>query len=71
MLLIACPVTGTDVLVFADRIRSVTNHPTHITVTVACPCGQTHEHRTGRRWAAARTSADESAVHRAEEPVAA
>jgi len=63
MLLIACPVTGTDVLVSADRIRSVANHPTHIAVTVACcSCGGTHVHRTGRRWAAAGAAA----VRRAE-----
>jgi hypothetical protein len=66
MLLIACPVTGADVLVSADRIRSVANLPTHIAVTVACgSCGQTHVHRTGRRWEAAGTSA----VRRAEELV--
>jgi hypothetical protein len=66
MLLIACPVTGADVLVSADRIRSVTNHPTHIAVTVACcSCGQTHVHRTGRRWAAA----EAAAARRAEELV--
>jgi hypothetical protein len=58
MLLISCPVTGADVLVSADRIRSVANFPTHIAVTVACcSCGQTHVHRTGRRWEAAGTSA--------------
>ena len=57
MLLITCPVTGADVLVSADRIRSVANHPTHIAVTVVCTCGRTHVHRTGRRWEAARASA--------------
>jgi hypothetical protein len=50
MLLIHCPVTGTDELVGVSRIRSVVNHPTHIALTVACPCGRTHEIRTGRRW---------------------
>jgi hypothetical protein len=65
MLLIACPAAGADVLVSADRIRSVTNHPTHIAVTVACSCGQTHVHRTGRRWAAA----EAAAARRAEELV--
>ena len=65
MLLITCPVSGADVLVSADRIRSIANHPTHIAVTVACPCGQIHVHRTGRRWEAVHTSA----ARRAEELV--
>jgi hypothetical protein len=68
MLLITCPATGADVLVSADRIRSVANLPTHIAVTVACcSCGQAHVHRTGRRWADAETPA----ARRAEELVAA
>ena len=68
MLLITCPVSGADVLISADRIRSVANHPTHIAVTVACcSCGQTHVHRTGRHWAAA----EASAARRAGELVAA
>ena len=54
MLLITCPVTGTDELVADRRIRSVTNHPTHIALAVECPCGQVHVYRTGRRWEAAR-----------------
>ncbi len=54
MLLITCPVTRTDELVADRRIRSVTNHPTHIALTVECPCGQVHVYRTGRRWEAAR-----------------
>ena len=49
MLLITCPVTRTDELVADRRIRSVTNHPTHIAMTVACPCGRSHVYRTGRR----------------------
>jgi hypothetical protein len=50
MLLITCPVTRTDELVSDRRIRSVTNRPTHIAMTVECPCGRTHVYRTGRRW---------------------
>jgi len=55
MLLITCPVTRTDELVAARRIRSVTNHPTHIAMHVECPCGQVHVYRTGRRWDAVRS----------------
>ncbi|MFP5372914.1 MAG: hypothetical protein ACLGI3_19530 [Actinomycetes bacterium] len=52
MLLITCPVTRTDELVADRRIRSVTNHPSHIAVHVECPaCGHVHVYRTGRRWA--------------------
>jgi hypothetical protein len=54
MLLITCPVTRTDELVADRRIRSVTNHPTHIALTIECPCGQVHVYRTGRRWEAER-----------------
>jgi hypothetical protein len=50
MLLITCPVTGTDELVADSHIRSVANFPTHIAMTVECPCGHTHVYRTGRRW---------------------
>jgi hypothetical protein len=50
MLLITCPVTGTDELVSDRHIRSLVNHPTHIAMTVECPCGATHVYRTGRRW---------------------
>ncbi|SNR84395.1 hypothetical protein SAMN04488107_0170 [Geodermatophilus saharensis] len=51
MLLITCPVTRTDELVADRRIRSVTNHPTHIALGVECPsCGSVHVYRTGRRW---------------------
>ena len=50
MFLITCPVTGVDELVGARRIRSVVNHPTHIALTVECPCGRPHVYRTGRRW---------------------
>jgi hypothetical protein len=56
MLLITCPVTRTDELVADRRIRSVTNFPTHIAMTVECPCGGTHVYRTGRRWEARRTA---------------
>ena len=52
MFQITCPVTGTDVLLSTWEIRSLVNHPTHIELTVACPCGNTHVHRTGRRWEA-------------------
>jgi hypothetical protein len=54
MLLITCPATRTDELVADRRIRSVENHPTHIALTVECPCGGVHVYRTGRRWEAAR-----------------
>ena len=54
MLLITCPVTRTDELVAERRIRSVTNHPTHIALHVECPCGEVHVYRTGRRWDAVR-----------------
>ncbi|MGY1602846.1 hypothetical protein [Geodermatophilus sp. SYSU D00815] len=53
MLLITCPVTGRDELISALGIRGIANHADHIAVTVACPCGETHVHRTGRRWAEA------------------
>ena len=55
MLLITCPVTRTDELVADRRIRSVTNHPTHVALHVECPrCGAVHVYRTGRRWETAR-----------------
>jgi hypothetical protein len=58
MLLITCPVTRTDELVAERRIRSVTNHPTHVALHVTCPaCGAVHVYRTGRRWEAARSRA--------------
>ena len=50
MLLIHCPVTRTDELVADRRIRSAVNPPTHIALHVACPCGNVHVYRTGRRW---------------------
>ena len=62
MLLITCPVTRTDELVADRRIRSVTNHPTHIALAVECPCGQVHVYRTGRRWEAARGEREASAA---------
>ena len=50
MFLITCPVTKTDELVADRRIRSVTNHPTHIAMHVECPaCGGVHTYRTGRK----------------------
>ena len=50
MFLITCPVMKTDELVADRRIRSVTNHPTHIAMHVECPaCGALHVYRTGRR----------------------
>lgn len=60
MLLITCPVTRTDELVADRRIRSVTNHPTHIALAVECPCGQVHVYRTGRRWEASRAQREPS-----------
>jgi hypothetical protein len=63
MLLITCPVTRTDELVADRRIRSVTNHPTHIALAVECPCGQVHVYRTGRRWEAARAEREASPAH--------
>jgi hypothetical protein len=63
MLLITCPVTRTDELVADRRIRSVTNHPTHIAMHVECPaCGSIHVYRTGRRWAAGAVPAQEARV---------
>jgi hypothetical protein len=53
MLLITCPVTRTDELVADRRIRSVSNHPTHIAMHVECPaCGSVHTYRTGRKLGA-------------------
>ena len=68
MLLITCPVARTDELVSDRRIRSVTNHATHIAMHVECPaCGAVHTYRTGRHWAAA----EEPAVRQAKRLVAA
>ena len=50
MFLIRCPVTGTDELVAERSIVAVTNHPTHIALTVRCPHGHRHVYRTGSRW---------------------
>jgi hypothetical protein len=58
MLLITCPVTRTDELVADSRIVSLANHPTHIAMTIECPCGGAHVYRTGRRWAAAREAGE-------------
>jgi hypothetical protein len=67
MLLITCPVTRTDELVADRRIRSVTNHPTHLALHVECPqCGAVHVYRTGRRWEQARARlADRAAAQSA------
>ncbi|MGY1770552.1 hypothetical protein [Blastococcus sp. SYSU D00813] len=63
MLLITCPVTRTDELVADRRIRSVTNHPTHVAMGVECPaCGSVHVYRTGRRWEEARRRVAEAAT---------
>lgn len=63
MLLITCPVTRTDELVADRRIRSVTNHETHIAMHVECPaCGSVHVYRTGRKRAAAAAPAREARV---------
>ncbi|TYP89609.1 hypothetical protein [Blastococcus xanthinilyticus] len=68
MLLITCPVTGTDELVADRRIRSVTNHPTHIALHVECPtCGAVHAYPTGRRWAATRAARAAAPVRQAPE----
>ena len=62
MLLITCPVTRTDELVADRRVRSVTNHPTHVALAVECPaCGSVHVYRTGRRWEEARRRVAEAA----------
>src|SRR3954467_13047788 len=37
MFLIRCPITGTDELVAESSIVAVTNHPTPIAMTIACP----------------------------------
>ena len=75
MLLITCPVTRTDELVADRRIRSVTNHPTHLALHVECPaCGAEHVYRTGRRWETARTRtriADRAAAQSAADAAAA
>jgi hypothetical protein len=49
MLLIHCPVTRTDELVSDRHIRSLVNHPNHITMHIECPCGAVHRYATGRR----------------------
>ena len=54
MLLIHCPVTRTDELVADRHIRSVVNHPTHITMLIECPCGVVHPFATGHRLEEAR-----------------
>ena len=54
MFLIRCPITGTDELVAESSIVAVTNHATHIAMTVRCPQGHQHVYRTGRRWDSAR-----------------
>ena len=74
MLLFTCPVTRTDELVADRRVHSVTNHATHVELTVACPCGHVHVYRTGRRWeqararVAARTLTPTPADHRETAP---
>ena len=67
MLLITCPVTRTDELVADRRIRSVTNHPTHVALAVECPaCGSVHVYRTGRRWEATRAAREAAAARPAD-----
>ncbi|HEV7869875.1 MAG TPA: hypothetical protein VGO95_01310 [Modestobacter sp.] len=71
MLLITCPVTRTDELVADRRIRSVTNHPTHVALHVECPaCGAVHVYRTGRRWEQARARAVDGGTARTAAPAA-
>lgn len=71
MLMITCTVTGNREPAPLGAIRSVTNHPDHIAVTVTCPaCGRAHVHRTGRRFEEARRARTvDIAVRRAESPV--
>lgn len=57
MLLITCPVTGNRELIEMAGVRAVVNRPGSIDVVVACPCGATHVHRTGRRVEEARRAA--------------
>jgi hypothetical protein len=59
MLLITCPATRTDELVADSHIVSLVNHPAHIAMTVACPCGGTHVYRTGRHWEDAHRQAND------------
>ena len=67
MTLITCPVTRTDELVSDRRIRSVTNHPTHVALAVECPaCGSVHVYRTGRRWEATRAAREAAAARPAD-----
>jgi hypothetical protein len=67
MLLITCPVTGSRELIGITAVLAVANHRDRIEVTVACPCGGTHVHVTGRRVQEARAAAAlEVAVRRAE-----
>ncbi|MGY2064767.1 hypothetical protein [Blastococcus sp. SYSU DS0619] len=68
MLLITCPVTRSDELVADRRIRSVTNHPTHVALHVACPaCGGIHVYRTGRRWEETRAARTATVAQQAKE----
>lgn len=53
MFFIHCPRTGRDELISDAKVRGLTNHPDHITVRLACPCGSVHSVRTGRRAAEA------------------
>jgi predicted RNA-binding Zn-ribbon protein involved in translation (DUF1610 family) len=70
MTLITCPVTRTDELVSDRRIRSVTNHPTHVALAVECPaCGSVHVYRTGRRWEATRAAREAAAARAADQLV--
>ena len=64
MLLITCPVTHTDELVADRRVRAVADHPTHVALTVACPCGRDHVFRTGRRFEEARARLAEAGHQR-------
>ena len=50
VLWIRCPVFGLDELVPDRHIRALTNHHTHVALTVTCFCGDVHVYRTGRRW---------------------
>lgn len=54
MMFIACPIRGAE-LIPERRIRSLTNTPTGIEVSIDCYCGRQHRVRTGRLAATATT----------------
>jgi|tagenome__1003787_1003787.scaffolds.fasta_scaffold20639459_3 hypothetical protein len=50
MFLSRCPATGTGEPVLESSIAAVTNHPTHVALTVRGPHGHRPVHSTGSRW---------------------